>query len=80
MVEDWNREAAGSRGGAGNSHRTNTIPSDISLKAYVKERLKDPETRALNASETFREAHGRITEARTPEELNRASQRDPEGQ
>src|SRR5262249_26621458 len=38
-----------------------------------RERLKDPETRALNASEAFRNAREQITEARTPEELNRAA-------
>src|SRR5262249_1420198 len=43
------------------------------LKAYVKERLKDPETRALNTSEAFRNAHEHITEAGTPEELNQAA-------
>jgi hypothetical protein len=43
------------------------------LKGYVDERLKDPETRALNRSEVFREAHARITEARNPDELNRAA-------
>src|SRR5262245_41611455 len=43
------------------------------LKAYARERLKDPETRAINASEAFRNAHERITETRTPEELNRAA-------
>ncbi len=40
------------------------------LKAYVAERLSDPETRVLNASAAFRLAHKQITEARTPEELN----------
>jgi hypothetical protein len=43
------------------------------LKDYVAERLKDPETLALNRSEVFREAHARITEARVPDELNRAA-------
>ncbi len=43
------------------------------LKAYVAQRLKDPETRALNRSEAFRLAHARINEARTPDELNCAA-------
>src|SRR5262249_51005067 len=43
------------------------------LKAYTRERLKDPETRVLNVSEPFRNSHEQITEARTPEELNRAA-------
>src|SRR5262245_26309676 len=43
------------------------------LKAYVDERLKDPETRALNKSAAFRLAHAHIIEARTPEELSRAA-------
>jgi hypothetical protein len=44
------------------------------LKAYVNERLKDPETRALNRSAAFRQAHSQITQARTPEDLNRAAE------
>ncbi len=44
------------------------------LKAYVAERLKDPETRALNTSAAFRLAHKQITETRTPEELNRTAE------
>jgi hypothetical protein len=44
------------------------------LKAYVDERLKDPETRALNSSLAFRVAHAKIIAARTPEELNRAAE------
>src|SRR5262245_34077470 len=43
------------------------------LKSYVAERLKDPETRALNRSAVFRAAHANISEARTPDELNRAA-------
>ena len=43
------------------------------LKDYVAERLKDPETLALNHSEAFRGAHARITEARTPDEFNLAA-------
>jgi len=39
------------------------------LNAYVIARFKDAETRALNASEDYRDAHARIVEARTPEDL-----------
>jgi hypothetical protein len=72
IVEDWKQkppEAGAAR--QSSSDKYDTIGNF--LKTYVKERLKDPETRALNASETFREAHERITEARSPEELNQAS-------
>ncbi|MCG3145020.1 MAG: hypothetical protein HONDAALG_02561 [Gammaproteobacteria bacterium] len=44
------------------------------LKAYVDERLKDPETRALNRSASFRQAHSQIVAATTPEELNRVAE------
>ncbi|MCG3144878.1 MAG: hypothetical protein HONDAALG_02388 [Gammaproteobacteria bacterium] len=44
------------------------------LKAYVDERLKDPETRALNGSASFRQAHSQIVAATTPEELNRVAE------
>ncbi len=44
------------------------------LKAYVDERLKDPETRALNRSASFRQAHAQIVAARAPEELNRMAE------
>ncbi len=44
------------------------------LKAYTDERLKDPETQALNRSSAFRHAHKEILSARTPEELNRSVQ------
>ena len=72
MVEDWNRKLPEAEAARQNlSDKYDGI--GYFLKAYVKERLKDPETRTLNASETFREAHERITEARTPEELNRAA-------
>src|SRR5262245_44658289 len=43
------------------------------LKSYVAERLKDPERRARNRSAVFRAAHANISEARTPDELNRAA-------
>src|SRR6266508_3760265 len=46
----------------------------VFLKAYVDERLKDPETRALNKSAAFRLAHAKIIESRTSEELSRAAQ------
>lgn len=46
----------------------------VFLKAYVDERLKDPEARALNKSAAFRLAHAKIIESRTPEELSRAAQ------
>ena len=72
MVEDWNRKLP--EAGAARQNLSDKYDSiGYFLKAYVKERLKDPETRALNASETFRDAHERITEARSPEELNRAA-------
>jgi hypothetical protein len=44
------------------------------LKAYNDERLKDPETRALNSSLAFRVARAKIIAARTPEDLNRAAE------
>jgi predicted NAD-dependent protein-ADP-ribosyltransferase YbiA (DUF1768 family) len=72
MVEDWNRKL--SEVGAARQKLSDKFDSiGYFLKAYVKERLRDPETRALNASEAFRNAHERITETRTPEELNRAA-------
>ncbi len=45
------------------------------LRAYVEKRLEDPETRALNSSEAFRDAHARILATRSPEELIRAMDR-----
>jgi predicted NAD-dependent protein-ADP-ribosyltransferase YbiA (DUF1768 family) len=72
MVEDWNRKLPEGEVARQNlSEKYDSI--GYFLKAYVKERLKDPETRALNASEPFRNSHEQITEARTPEELNRAA-------
>ncbi len=72
MVEDWNRKLP--EGGASRRQLLDKHDSvGYFVKAYTRERLKDPETRALNASEAFRNAHERIIEARTPEELNRAS-------
>lgn len=46
----------------------------VFLKAYVDERLKDPETRALNKSASFRLAHANIINAHTPEELSRVAE------
>ncbi|MGE0133446.1 MAG: relaxase MobL [Blastocatellales bacterium] len=46
----------------------------VFLKDYVNERLKDPETRALNHSAAFRLIHARITETHAPEELNRVAE------
>jgi hypothetical protein len=45
------------------------------IKAYVDERLRDPETRELNRSPEFRDAHAQISAARTPKELSRAAER-----
>jgi hypothetical protein len=72
LVEDWNRKL--SETGAARQKLSDKFDSiGYFLKAYVKERFRDPETRALNASEAFRNAHERITDTRTPEELNRAA-------
>jgi predicted NAD-dependent protein-ADP-ribosyltransferase YbiA (DUF1768 family) len=72
MVEDWNHKLP--EGGAARQNLSDKYGAIGSfLKAYTRERLKDPETRALNASEAFRNARELITEARNPEELNRAS-------
>lgn len=43
------------------------------LKNYVDERLRDPETRALNRSSVFRDAHAEIFSATTPESLGRSA-------
>ncbi|MGH9839048.1 MAG: hypothetical protein ACREEM_09710 [Blastocatellia bacterium] len=43
------------------------------LKGYIDQRLRDPETRALNTSAAFREARAAIVSATTPEELGRAA-------
>jgi predicted NAD-dependent protein-ADP-ribosyltransferase YbiA (DUF1768 family) len=74
LVEEWNRKLSEDlttkqreRASAKNQS------AGAFLKDYVSERLKDPETRTLNHSEAFREAHARITEARTPDELNRVA-------
>lgn len=41
------------------------------LKAYLEERLRDPETRALNISAAFRSAHKQMIETTSSQELNR---------
>lgn len=46
----------------------------VFLKDYVDERLKDPETRSLNYSAAFRQAHTKIIETCAPEELNRVAE------
>jgi hypothetical protein len=43
------------------------------LKNYVDERLRDPETRALNRSSVFRDARAAIFNAATPEALGRVA-------
>jgi hypothetical protein len=43
------------------------------LKGYVDERLRDPETRALNTSAVFREARAAIINSTTPEGLGRVA-------
>jgi hypothetical protein len=45
----------------------------IFLKGYIDERLRDPETRALNTSTVFREARATIINSTTPEALGRAA-------
>jgi len=71
MTQEWNRNLPEDRRRQKESDKNDRIGSF--LKAYMNERLKDPETRALNAAEAFRDAHERITETRSPEELNRAA-------
>ncbi|MFN0120057.1 MAG: hypothetical protein ACKV2V_06115, partial [Blastocatellia bacterium] len=44
------------------------------LRDYIDERLRDPETRALNQSPAFRAAHERLSETRTPADLNREAE------
>ncbi|MBL8204736.1 MAG: hypothetical protein JNM09_10945 [Blastocatellia bacterium] len=41
------------------------------LKAYLEERMRDPETRALNSSAAFRSAHQQLNATTSSEELNR---------
>src|SRR5262249_53804167 len=43
------------------------------LKGYIEERMRDPETRALNTSAVFREARAAILSATTPEALGRVA-------
>src|SRR6266540_2420320 len=54
--------------------REERFKTGVFLKAYVDERLKDPETHALNKFAAFRLAHAKIIESRTTEELSRAAQ------
>ncbi|MFN7931033.1 MAG: hypothetical protein U0Y68_24520 [Blastocatellia bacterium] len=44
------------------------------LKAYLDERLRDPETRALNSSVAFRSAHQQFTATTSSRELNRVAE------
>lgn len=44
------------------------------LKRYIDERLRDPETRALNISAEFRQARAEFVGANTTEELGRAAE------
>jgi hypothetical protein len=54
--------------------REERFKGGVFLKAYVNERLKDPETRALNKSAEFRLTHSKIINARTSEELSRVAE------
>jgi len=58
----------------GEEEREERFRTGVFLKDYVNERLKDPETRALNKSAAFRLAYTKIIEARTPEELSRVAE------
>jgi hypothetical protein len=62
------------RGDVEESEREERFQIGRFLKDYVAERLGDPETRALNKSAAFRSAHKQMTEACTPEELNRTAE------
>src|SRR5262249_7835878 len=44
------------------------------LKNYIDERLRDPETRALNTSAEFRRARAEFMNAKTAEQLGRAAE------
>jgi hypothetical protein len=44
------------------------------LTRYIDEWLRDPETRALNSSAEFRQAHAEFIAAKTPEELGRVAE------
>ncbi len=79
MVQDWNRNLPEDRAARQKEMLDKNHSIGSFLKAYTIERLRDPETRALNAAEEFRVAHERITEARTPEELNKAANRVLQG-
>jgi hypothetical protein len=45
------------------------------LKNYIDERLRDPETRALNTSDEFRRARAEFLEARTSDALGKIAER-----
>lgn len=65
----WEREAPRS-----DDEREERIHTGHFLKEYVEERLKDPETRALNRSQAFRVAHQQINAVRSSEELSRVAE------
>lgn len=65
----WEREAPHSE-----DEREERVHTGRFLKDYVEERLKDPETRALNRSQAFRVAHQQINATRTPEELSHVAE------
>lgn len=65
----WERESPRS-----DEERAERIYTGRFLKEYVEERLKDPETRALNRSRAFRVAHQQINATRTPEELSHVAE------
>lgn len=65
----WVREVPRS-----DDEREERIHTGRFLKEYVEERLKDPETRALNRSQAFRVAHQQINSTRTPEELSHVAE------
>ncbi|MCI0390544.1 MAG: relaxase MobL [Acidobacteria bacterium] len=74
MIEDWNRDLPENMTEWQKENNKNQRIGTF-LKAYVNERLKDPETRALNRSGVLSDAHNRITNSQTPEELNAAAQK-----
>lgn len=65
----WERDAPRS-----DEEREERVQTGRFLKEYLEERLKDPETRALNRSLAFRLAHQQLNLAQSPEELNRAAE------
>jgi len=54
--------------------RTERLGIASFLKHYIEERLRDPETRVLNASEEFRQARAEFIAAKTPEDLGRPAE------